>query len=148
MLVVTTEAIAGYRVEQVLGEVIGVIGRSRNPFREGVRTLPGDVAPDMLRLLQQYRRDAIAEMVQQAQRCGANAVISMRFDHRSISDMWEEICAYGTAVYVVPVPSPHRDPPVASQRVDQGSERVDQGSERVDQGEGGRVARRVAPQSP
>jgi uncharacterized protein YbjQ (UPF0145 family) len=134
MLVVTTEAIAGYQVEQVLGEVIGVIGRSRNPFREGVRTLPGDAAPDVVRLLAQYRRDAITEMVQQARRCGANAVVSMRFDHRSISDMWEEICAYGTAVCVVPVPPAPRDPPVAAQR--------------VDHGEDGRVVRRVAPQSP
>jgi len=134
MLVVTTEAIAGYQVEHVLGEVIGVIGRSRNPFREGVRTLPGDVAPDVVRLLVQYRRDAITEMVQQARRCGANAVVSMRFDHRSISDMWEEICAYGTAVCVVPVVPAHGAPPVAAQRVDHGDD--------------GRVARRVAPQSP
>jgi uncharacterized protein YbjQ (UPF0145 family) len=134
MLVVTTEALTGYQVERVLGEVIGVIGRSRNPFREGIRALPGDVAPDMVRVLVQYRQDAITEMVQQARRCGANAVIGMRFDHRSISDAWEEICAYGTAVYVVPVVPPHRDLPVAAQR--------------IDQEDGGRVVRRVAPQSP
>jgi uncharacterized protein YbjQ (UPF0145 family) len=134
MLVVTTEALAGYQVERVLGEVIGVVGRSRNPFREGLRALPGEVEPDMLRVLVQYRRDAIAEMVQQARQSGANAVISMRFDHRSISDAWEEICAYGTAVYVVQVVPTHRELPVAAQR--------------VDQEDGGRVVRRVAPQSP
>jgi hypothetical protein len=33
---------------------------------------------------------------------GANAVVCMRFDHRDISASWTEICAYGTAVFVVP----------------------------------------------
>ena len=134
MLVVTTETIAGYQVEQVLGEVIGVSRRSRNPFREGVRTLPGDVEPDVLRLLIQYRRDAIAAMVEQASRRGANAVAGMRFDHRSISDMWEEICAYGTAVYVVPMAPPHGDPPVAPQRGEWGER---------GEADDGRVARRA-----
>jgi uncharacterized protein YbjQ (UPF0145 family) len=40
-------------------------------------------------------------MSEEAQRRGGNAVVGMRFDHRDISDMWVELCAYGTAVYVV-----------------------------------------------
>jgi hypothetical protein len=28
----------------------------------------------------------------------------MRFDHRPINDGWNELCAYGTAVFVIPAP--------------------------------------------
>jgi hypothetical protein len=49
-------------------------------------------------------------MLGRAYRRGANAVVGMRFDHRSISESWTEICAYGTAVFVTPAVDADRHP--------------------------------------
>ncbi|HEV7757578.1 MAG TPA: heavy metal-binding domain-containing protein [Acidimicrobiales bacterium] len=51
----------------------------------------------------QSRTEALARMVSEAQRRGANAIVAMRFDSGSIGQQWSEICAYGTAVWVTPV---------------------------------------------
>lgn len=104
MLVVTTEHVPGYDVLDVLGEVMGVTARTRNPYAEGVKVLSGDVNPSVSRALAGWREEAVANMIKHAQRRGANAVIGMRFDHRDISTAWAEICAYGTAVRVVRAP--------------------------------------------
>jgi uncharacterized protein YbjQ (UPF0145 family) len=112
MLVVTTDDLPGYQVRQVLGQVMGSTGRLRNAFMEGVRLLEhGDKNPRMPQHLVTWRSEAIEQMVTQARRRGANAVIGMRFDNREITDMWSEICAYGTAVYVVPLHPPAPHPP-------------------------------------
>lgn len=105
MLVVTTDDLPGYRIRQVLGEAIGVTGRTRNPFREGVRKLYGNGSPEIVKALTRWRVEAIEQMTAHAKKLGANAVLGMRFDHRNVSDMWTEICAYGTAVYVERLPS-------------------------------------------
>jgi uncharacterized protein YbjQ (UPF0145 family) len=101
MLVVTTEQVPGYDIVDVLGEVMGVTARTRNPYAEGVKALSGEVNPSVSRALTGWREEAIANMITTAHRRGANAVIGMRFDHRDISSSWAEICAYGTAVRVV-----------------------------------------------
>jgi uncharacterized protein YbjQ (UPF0145 family) len=100
VLVVTTELVPGYEIVDVLGEVMGVTARTRNPYAEGVKVLSGEVNPSVARALAGWREEAIANMIRAAQRRGANAVIGMRFDHRDISSSWAEICAYGTAVRV------------------------------------------------
>lgn len=103
MLVVTTEHVAGYLIRDVLGEVHGVTARSRNVYNEGVKLLDGGSNPRVGTALSRWRDEAIAQMSKLAQARGANAVVGMRFDHRDISTTWTEICAYGTAVFVVPV---------------------------------------------
>ncbi len=108
MLVVTTEVVPGRPIGYVIGEVMGVTARATNPFTEGLKTLDGrskTPAPSLLR----WRREAIAEMIAEAKRLGADAVVGMKFDHRQITDSWMEICAYGTAVrFVVYRPQPLR----------------------------------------
>jgi uncharacterized protein YbjQ (UPF0145 family) len=107
MLVVTTETVPGYDVTDVLGEVMGVVARTRNPYAEGVKVLSGEVNPGVAGALTGWREEAVTNMARAAQRRGANAVIGMRFDHRDISGSWTELCAYGTAVRVqrVGIPS-------------------------------------------
>ncbi|HEY7226068.1 MAG TPA: heavy metal-binding domain-containing protein [Micromonosporaceae bacterium] len=118
MLVVTTESIPGYQVHAVIGQVVGVTARTFNPFIEGVKSLNGKTNPQLLRLLAQIRQEAVARLAAAAERRGANAVLGMRFDTRDITPPWREICAYGTAVLVVPTgpaeladepyPTPHQ----------------------------------------
>ena len=103
MMVVTTESIPGYEVRAVIGEVVGVTARTFNPFIEGVKSLNGRLNPQLVRLLAQIRQEAVAHMVEAAKRRGANAIIGMRFDHRGVTSAWNEVCAYGTAVFVASV---------------------------------------------
>jgi uncharacterized protein YbjQ (UPF0145 family) len=102
MFAVTIDSLPGYQIKEVLGEVLGTTARRQNVFIEGVQTLSGREDRKMPELLRRWREDAIARMVQAAYDRGANAVVGMRFDHRAIGPMWTEICAYGTAVFVVP----------------------------------------------
>jgi uncharacterized protein YbjQ (UPF0145 family) len=115
MLVVNTETVPGYEIREVLGEVHGITARSRNVYHEGVKLITGDSNPRMSTALGRWRDDAIAQMAKLAYARGANAVVCMRFDHRDISASWTEICAYGTAVFVVPARpdsgAPMADPP-------------------------------------
>lgn len=111
MLVVTTDDLPGYEVRQVLGQVLGATARLLNPFTEGVRTLKrGDLSPRVSQNLAYWRREVINLMIEQARQRGANAVLGMRFDHRDLADAWGEMCAYGTAVYAVPLAAPHSAP--------------------------------------
>jgi uncharacterized protein YbjQ (UPF0145 family) len=102
MLVVTTELVAGYRVHMVLGEVHGLTIRSRNAFKEGLAKLTGGPDPLAVAHLLQWRSEALTELVREAAKRGANGVVAMRWDHRDITNMSTELCAYGTAVLLVP----------------------------------------------
>lgn len=106
MLVVTTESIPGYRVHAVIGQVLGVTARTFNPFIEGVKSLNGKTNPQLLRLLSQIRQEAISYMTAAAELRGANAILAMRFDNRDVTPPWREVCAYGTAVQLVPADAP------------------------------------------
>jgi uncharacterized protein YbjQ (UPF0145 family) len=102
MLVVTTDTLPGFEIKEVLGGVVGATARPLNVFAEGVKALSGGLSPHMPQALSKTREDAIARLAERAYQRGANAIIGMRFDHRQINNSWVEICAYGTAVFVVP----------------------------------------------
>lgn len=103
VLVVTTEGLPGFDITTVLGEVLGVVATSRNPFAAGIRSTEGGPGQDMSQFLVQTRSRAVGQMVQAAEQRGANAIVGMRFDHRDVTNTWIELCAYGTAVVAVPV---------------------------------------------
>ncbi len=103
MIVVTTENIAGYRVVEVKGETFGVVVRSRGiggNIVASLRTIFGGEIKEYSELLNRGRQDAIDRMTENARKAGGNAVVMMRFDSSSISNMMSEIVAYGTAVVI------------------------------------------------
>ncbi|WP_253760953.1 YbjQ family protein [Hamadaea flava] len=106
----TTEWIAGYEVETIMGAVVGVSPHSISPYLEGMRSLAdgqGVSNTERMDLMRRCREEAIEMMAYNARKIGANAVIAMRMDHRLVTEVWNEICAYGTAVRAVPaVPAP------------------------------------------
>ena len=105
-LVVTTNEIPGFRIDQVLGEVFGLTVRSRNAFSQmgaGLKSMFGGELKGMTKALVDSRNEVMGRMIGEAQSRGANAVIAMRFDTSEMGDTWTEICAYGTAVVAVPV---------------------------------------------
>ncbi|CAN5497529.1 heavy metal-binding domain-containing protein [soil metagenome] len=108
MLVVTTENVPGHHVVAVLGQVFGVVVRSRGlggNIVAGLRSLIGGEIPEYSRLVEDARRHAIDRLVANAALMGANAVVMMRFDSGELAQSMNEVVAYGTAVILDPVPA-------------------------------------------
>ena len=106
MLIVTSNEIPSYRIDAVFGEVMGLTVRSRNigaQFTASFRSLGGGELPEMTKALYDSRHEVMARMVQEAETKGANAVVAMRFDTSEMGQNWTEVCAYGTAVYAIPL---------------------------------------------
>jgi uncharacterized protein YbjQ (UPF0145 family) len=105
MLVSTTENVAGHRTVTTLGQVFGVVVRSRGlggNIMAGLRTIVGGEIHEYTQLLEETRRQAIDRMVRNATAMGANAVVMMRFDSSEMGQSMSEIVAYGTAAIIEP----------------------------------------------
>ena len=101
MIVVTTENVAGHRVTEALGQVFGVVVRSRGiggNLMAGLRSIAGGEIKEYTALVEETRRHAIDRLVANAQLMGADAVVMMRFDSGEIGQTMNEVVAYGTAV--------------------------------------------------
>ena len=97
--------VPGYRVARVYGEVFGLTVRSRNVGSQigaGFKALAGGELKGMTKNLVSSRHEVMERMIQEAVQHGANAVLAMRFDTSEMGGNWTEICAYGTAVTLVP----------------------------------------------
>jgi uncharacterized protein YbjQ (UPF0145 family) len=101
MLVLTIDHVPGYRVEAILGEVIGATVLPDNPYVEGVKGLDG-AGDARVGSVIHTREEAVADLMERATQLGANVVVGMRFDHRQIRGGFTEVCAYGTAMVVSP----------------------------------------------
>ena len=83
MLIVPSNDIPGYRVEAVLGEVMGMTVRAANVGANivaGFRSLGGGEVDEYTRLVYDSRQQVMSRMWQDAVNRGANAIIAMRFD--------------------------------------------------------------------
>lgn len=108
MLVVTMPEIPGYRIEAVLGEVVGA----------GMTT-PGPQLERMYRA----RTEATGIMWQLARQRGANAVVG--FSLTPIVDATTVLCCYavGTAVWVAPIPE--GEPGATPQSIEDAKQRAE-----------------------
>ncbi|MFC4906589.1 YbjQ family protein [Actinomadura gamaensis] len=114
MLIVTTDALAGYAIRGMLGEVLGVAVQSDQA------AAPGDGSSGTFRMstgeqvgagLLAARRQAVERLAEDARRKGANAVVGMRLDAVALGPGGgHEVCAYGTAVWVEPVQNVQNQP--------------------------------------
>lgn len=105
MIVATTENLPGYKVVETLGQVFGVVVRSRGlggNLAAAVRSLGGGEIKEYTSLVEDTRRHAIDRLVQNAALMGADAVVMMRFDSGEIGQTMSEVVAYGTAVRLAP----------------------------------------------
>lgn len=101
LIVVTMDSVPGREVTSVLGDVVGVVARSRELPREARTGSPIDAYTSMLT---QSRQDAVARLVEMAEAAGANAVVGLRFDCSEITQSLSEVAAYGTAVVLADLP--------------------------------------------
>ena len=107
MLVTTTENVPGHTVRATLGQVFGVVVRSRGlggNITASLRSIVGGEIPEYSRLVEETRRHAIDRLVANAALMGANAVVMMRFDSGELAQSMNEVVAYGTAVILDPPP--------------------------------------------
>ncbi|AEE45582.1 YbjQ family protein [Cellulomonas fimi] len=107
MIVVTTNEIPGYRIQAVLGEVMGLTVRSTNiggAFTASLRAIGGGEIPEYTTIMYESRHEVMRRMVDEARERGANAVVAMRFDTGAVGN-FSEVCVYGTAVVAEPIPA-------------------------------------------
>lgn len=107
MLVTTTENVPGHTVTRTLGQVFGVVVRSRGlggNLMAGLRSIVGGEIREYSQLVEDTRRHAIDRLVTNAALMGANAVVMMRFDSGELAQSMNEVVAYGTAVILDPAP--------------------------------------------
>jgi uncharacterized protein YbjQ (UPF0145 family) len=103
-LVSTMNDAPGYRVQTILGEVTGLTVRARNigtQIGASFKAVVGGELRGLTKQLQETRDEAMQRMVEAAMARGGNAVLAMRFDANEVSNGYQEIVAYGTAVVIV-----------------------------------------------
>ncbi len=105
MIVVNTETIPGYSIDEVKGLVQGNTIRAKHVGRDFAASLKNVVGGELkgyTELLVEARRQALERMLAQAEQLGANAVVNVRFTTSAITQGAAELYAYGTAVIVNP----------------------------------------------
>jgi len=103
MFLVNTDFIAGKEVVETFGIVKGSSIRAKHIGKDVVavfRNIVGGEMKEYAEMLSEARQIATSQMVKEAEKMGANAVINIRFSTSSIMQGAAEIMAYGTAVKV------------------------------------------------
>ena len=101
MIITTSDQIEGKRIIKTLGLVKGNTIRARHVGRDikaGLKSLVGGEITDYTKMMSDAREEAIQRMVEDAEKKGANAVISMRLATSMIMQSASEVLAYGTGV--------------------------------------------------
>ncbi len=101
MLLVTSDEVAGSRVVETLGLVIGRSVRARHLGRDiqaGVRSIVGGRVGVYTELLIETQLEAQAEMIEAAQQMDADAIVTVRMATSQVMGDAAEVLMYGTAV--------------------------------------------------
>jgi len=101
MMVTTTENIPGREVKEVLGVVFGGIVQTKHvgkDLRTAGRTLIGGENRGYTELVEEARRVAMQRMIDDAEKLGADAVVSMRYATAQTMGSAVEMITFGTAV--------------------------------------------------
>ena len=100
MLLVTTETIAGKKIE-MLGLVKGSTIQSKhlgNDIAQSFKTLVGGELKAYNEMMNEARALATKRMVEEAEALGADAVVNIRYASAAVMQGAAEVMAYGTAV--------------------------------------------------
>lgn len=99
----TANEIPGYEIIETKGFVFGLTVRSRGAggqISASVRSLFGGEIKEYVKMMEETRDEALKRMIDHAKQMDANAIIAARYDSNDISQVMQEILAYGTAVVV------------------------------------------------
>jgi uncharacterized protein YbjQ (UPF0145 family) len=103
MLVLTTPNIEGKKVTKYLGIVSGEAIMGANILKDffaGIRDIVGGRAGAYERELKRAKEIAISEMIEEARKLGANAILSVDIDYETIGQSMLMVSTSGTAVVV------------------------------------------------
>lgn len=103
MIMVSSDEIPGKRIIKTLGLVRGNTIRARHIGRDimaKLRGLIGGEITDYTKMIAEAREQALDRMVAEAEKLGANAIVTVRFGTAEIMIAAAEILAYGTAVVI------------------------------------------------
>jgi uncharacterized protein YbjQ (UPF0145 family) len=101
ILVVTSDEVPGRKVVKTLGLVRGQSVRARHLGRDiqaGIRTIVGGKVGVYAELLEKSLEEAIEQMIGEAEKLGANAIVAARMSTADIMGSAAEVLVYGTAV--------------------------------------------------
>ena len=101
MIITTAEMVEGRQITRTIGLVKGSTIRARHLGRDimaAFRGMVGGEVTEHTKMMAEAREEALQRMVEDAEKQGANAVVSMRFTTSMVMQNASEILAYGTAV--------------------------------------------------
>ena len=101
MFISTSDNVPQKRPVEILGLVRGNIVTSKNVGRDimaGMKTIVGGEIKSYSMMTNEARQIAEDRMVEEAEKLGADGVISMRFSSGTVMQGTIEMLAYGTAV--------------------------------------------------
>ena len=105
MIMVTSETVANHRIVKTLGMVRGNTVRARHVGKDimaGLRNIVGGEIHEYSKLIAESREQTIDRMIIEAERLGANAIVTTRFTTSVIMGGAAELLAIGTAVVIEP----------------------------------------------
>ena len=103
MIITTADKIEGKTISKTIGLVRGSTIRARHLGKDimaGLRGIVGGEISEYTKMMAEAREEAVQRMIEDTEKKGANAVISMRFSTSMIMQNAAEVLAYGTAVIV------------------------------------------------
>ncbi len=101
--IATANEIPGFKIIETKGFVYGLTVRSRGvggQVSAGLRSLVGGEIKEYVSMMEDSRDEALERLIEHAKQLGGNAIVAVRFDSNDISNVMQEILAYGTAVVV------------------------------------------------
>ena len=101
MIITTSGQVEGKTIAKTIGLVKGSTIRARHMGRDimaGLRGIVGGEITEYTKMMAESREQAIQRMGQDAEKQGANAIVSMRFTTSMVMQSASEILAYGTGV--------------------------------------------------
>ena len=101
MIITTSAQIEGKAIAKTVGLVKGSTIRARHLGKDimaGLRGMVGGEITEYTKMMAEAREQAIQRMVEDAEKQGANAIVSMRFTTSMVMQSAAEVLAYGTGV--------------------------------------------------
>lgn len=100
MILVNTDYVSGKNLE-TLGLVKGSTIQSKNigkDILQGLKTIIGGELKGYTEMMNEARALATKRMVQEAEKLGADGIVSVRYSSAAVMQNAAEVIAYGTAV--------------------------------------------------
>jgi len=101
MIITTSGQVEGKTISKTVGLVKGSTIRARHLGKDimaGLRGMVGGEITEYTKMMAEAREQAIQRMVEDAEKQGANAIVSMRFTTSMVMQSAAEVLAYGTGV--------------------------------------------------